>query len=50
MFVSFNTEHTSKYNGSPVAPISFVRSKTATFSTVFGKTFNRYFGENGRYK
>ena len=48
--LSFKTATTSKYNGSPVDPISLVRSKTAIFFTVSGKTSNKYFGENGLYK
>jgi len=36
--------------GSPLAPISFVLSKTAIFFAVFGKAFMKYFAEKGLYK
>jgi len=46
----FITPTTSKYNGSPKEPGSLVRSSTAIFSTVTGKTSNKYLDEKGRYK
>ena len=49
-FICFKAATTSKYNGSPVAPISFVRSKTAILFTVAGKTETRCLAEKGRYK
>ena len=41
--LSFRLARTSKYNGSPLLPDSFVRSNTAIFFTVFGNTFSKYF-------
>jgi hypothetical protein len=39
---------TSLYRGSPVAPGSFVRSRTAIAFTVAGRTSKKCFAENGR--
>ena len=41
---------TSKYNGSPLAPASFVRSNTQILFAVFGRAAKKYFLENGRYR
>ena len=41
---------TSKYNGSARAPGSLVRSSTATFLAVLGRTFNKCLLDQGRYK
>ena len=50
MFILERAALTSKYNGSPSLPASFVRSKTAIFSTVSGNTAFKYSIEKGRYK
>ena len=43
-----NASTTSKYNGSPFAPGSFVLSSTQIRFTVSGMTAPKYFTENGR--
>ena len=50
IFLFFRALEISKYNGSPPLPGSLVRSNTAIFSTVSGKTLSRYFELNGRYR
>ena len=40
---------TSKYSGSPGPPGSFVRSRTASVLTVFGRPARKCWIENGRY-
>ncbi len=40
----------SKYKGSPLAPVSLVRSSTQIRSTVLGSILFKYFTEKGRYK
>ena len=39
---------TSVKRGSPTAPGSLVRSRTAMRRTLFGRTEKKYFSENGR--
>ena len=45
-----NALQTSRNNGSPIDPGSFVRSNTATRFTVFGTFSIKCFTENGRYR
>ena len=47
---SFIVLITSKYNGSPALPASFVLSSTAIFLTVLGSSFKKYLELNGLYK
>ncbi len=47
---SFNAATTSKYNGSPIEPCSFVLSKTEILLTVFGSASPKALVLNGRYK
>ena len=50
ILVSFKAFTTSRYNGSPTLPGSFVLSSTAICFTVFGNTSFKWFILNGLYR